>query len=59
MQRAPRFATPMQNGNAVRVPIDDERFTLQLTAIFPIGTANQQLDAFLDSLQKTYGEAFE
>lgn len=58
VQRAPRFATPMQNGNAVRVPIDDERFTLQLTAIFPIGTANQQLDAFLDSLQKTYEEAF-
>lgn len=49
----------MQNSNAVRIPIKDDRLTLQLTAIYPIGMLSRKLEVFFDSLEKTYREGYE
>lgn len=59
VQRTSRFAAPMQNSNAVRIPIKDDRLALQLTAIYPIGMLSRKLEVFFDSLEKTYREGYE
>ena len=59
VQRAPRFADPIQNGNAVRIPLNDTRFTLPLTAIYPVNAAMAALDVLFECLEEAYREGFD
>lgn len=59
VQRAPVFSTAMQSASCLRIPIEDERLRLPLTAIYPAGAPSQELSTFLDKLEQTYREAFD
>lgn len=59
VQRAPVFSTAMQSASCLRIPIEDERLRLPLTAIYPASAPSPELSTFLDKLEQAYREAFE
>lgn len=58
VQRTPTFAAPMNHSTCVRIPLDDKRLRLPLTAIYPAASANSDLTLFLDGVVEALGEAF-
>lgn len=57
-QRTASFAASMQNANAVRVPVRDDRLVLRLAAIYPVNGASPMIGPFLESLRQSFGDAY-
>lgn len=58
VQRAPLFSVAMQSASCLRIPIEDDRLRLPLTAIYPAPAPSPELTTFLSKLEQAYQEAF-
>lgn len=58
VQRSPIFATALENPTTVRIPIDDDRLYLAISAFYHKKSLTKPLRIFLDSVKQAYREGF-
>ena len=57
-QRTPSFGVPMQNAEAVRVPLEDDRLLLTLGVFSPAKGASPMIAPFVESLRQSFKDGF-
>lgn len=58
VQRSPIFSTVLENPTTVRIPIDDDRLYLAISAFYHKKSLTKPLRIFLDSVEQAYREGF-
>lgn len=58
VQRSPIFTTALENPTTVRIPIDDDRLYLAISAFYRKQHLTEPLRIFLDSLAQAFHEGF-